>query len=82
LKDDARKLKLDTAAFDQCLDSGSQADVIKTQLSESAGLGVQSTPTFFVNGRVLAGASYDQLKEVIEQELVVAKVQPRKMASR
>lgn len=82
LKDDARKLNLDTAAFDKCLDSGSQAAAIKTQLSESADLGVQATPTFFINGRMVSGTNYDQLKEVIDQELVVAKHQPRQTASR
>src|SRR6185437_7321350 len=46
LKQDARKLNLDTATFDQCLDSGAQADAVKVQADEAQKLGLQGTPVF------------------------------------
>ncbi|MGP8247413.1 MAG: thioredoxin domain-containing protein [Bryobacteraceae bacterium] len=70
LKNDARQLKLDTAAFDTCLDSGQMAGAVKTDASEATDLGIQGTPTFFVNGRSVSGApSYEGLRAVINEEL-------------
>jgi protein-disulfide isomerase len=73
LKDHARALKLDGAAFDKCLDSGQQSDLVKTQLMEAQGLGLPGTPGFFVNGRFLTGSvSYEMLRQVVEEELRAA----------
>ncbi len=72
LKTHAQKLNLDTAAFNKCLDSGSQANILKTQLAEEQELGVAGTPHFFVNGRTLGNASYEQLKATIDEELAAA----------
>lgn len=84
LKSDAQKLNLDKAAFNSCLDSGSQAAVVKTQSDEAAQLGLQGTPSFFINGRFMSGAaSYEQLKDAIEQELATSsKQQLKQTASR
>ncbi|MBV9032931.1 MAG: thioredoxin domain-containing protein, partial [Acidobacteriaceae bacterium] len=83
LKENARKLNLDTAAFDKCLDSGSQAKAVQSQIAESTDLGIQGTPSFFINGRFIGGvATYEQLRDVIEQELAIAAKQPRQTASR
>jgi len=50
LKKFAADLKLDTAQFNQCLDSGKYTAKVK-QSSDAAGqLGVSSTPTVFLNG--------------------------------
>jgi len=82
LKQDAHKLNLDTAAFDKCLDSGAEANVVKSQITESQNLGIPGTPAFFINGRFLSGVpTHEQLKEVIDQELAIAK-QSRETASR
>ena len=73
LKQDARKLNLDTAAFDKCLDSGEQATAVRAQLGEAEKLGLSGTPSFFINGRFLSGAvDYPTLRTVVEQELAVA----------
>ena len=73
LKQDARKLNLDGAAFDQCLDSGAQAGAVKAQLAEAEKLGLSGTPAFFINGRFLSGAvDYATLQSVVEQELATA----------
>lgn len=70
LKDDARLLQLDGTSFDKCLDSGDQSSVVKAQLAEGQSLGLQGTPSFFINGRFFSGTlSYEQLAAVIEDEL-------------
>lgn len=70
LKSFARDLKLDTAAFDKCLDSGATAQTVKAQLDEAQALGLQGTPTLFINGRYISGAlSHDALRAIVEEEL-------------
>lgn len=70
LKDGAGKLGLDRAAFDQCLDSGKHEAVIKTAFASGEKLGVNSTPTIYINGRPLIGAQpYEVFKQVIDEEL-------------
>jgi protein-disulfide isomerase len=70
LKDYARSLKLDGAAFDKCLDSDAKAEIVKNTLNEAQVMGVQGTPSFFVNGRFISGAAtYEKLKELIDEEI-------------
>lgn len=69
LKGLARELKLDGSAFDKCVDSGEKADAVKAHLAEAQALGLQGTPTFFVNGRLFSGTSYDALRAIIDEEL-------------
>ena len=85
LKEYARDLKLDTAAFDQCLDSGARSELVASQLSEAQALGLNGTPSFFINGRATVGnLTVEQLREVIDEELrlVQGKPDPRTTASR
>jgi len=82
LKEHARGLHLDAAAFDKCLDSGAQAQLVKDQLTEASGLGLQGTPSFFINGRFISGIqTYEKLKEIVEEELGVS-AERQKTASR
>lgn len=70
LKQEARALKLDTALFDQCLDSGQQAATVKKDVQEGQRLGLTGTPSFFVNGHFMSGAiGYTKLRETVLQEL-------------
>lgn len=70
LKEAARTLKLDGDAFDKCLDSGEKAEFIKENLKEGLKYQLQGTPSFFINGRFFnGGMSYEQLKQVIDEEL-------------
>ena len=70
LKQSARTLKLDAAAFDKCLDSSAMAEPIKTKIGEAQDLGIQGTPTLFINGRYFNGAlGYEQLRDVLNEEL-------------
>ena len=70
LKATARDLKLDVEKFNKCLDSGEQAEAVRLHASEAQSLGLQGTPSFFVNGRAVNGAlSYESLRAMIEEEL-------------
>jgi protein-disulfide isomerase len=70
LKQTARSLGLDGAAFDQCLDSGKHAAHVREDYQLGEKMGVNSTPTIYVNGRPLVGAQpFDAFKQVIDEEL-------------
>jgi protein-disulfide isomerase len=72
----AADLKLDTTAFNQCLDSGKYAGQVSQETSAAQSLGVRATPTFLVNGRPVQGAlPIEQFRQLIEEER--AKVSPR-----
>ena len=66
----AASLKLDTARFDQCLDSGKEAATVGHDVEQGKSLGVEGTPSFFVNGYFLSGAGqYDTLRDLVERQL-------------
>jgi protein-disulfide isomerase len=70
LKAGAGQLGLETAAFDKCLDSGERAEAVKSSQDEAQKLGLQGTPSFFLNGRFFSGSgSYDQMRQMLEDEL-------------
>ncbi|HTS01229.1 MAG TPA: thioredoxin domain-containing protein [Thermoanaerobaculia bacterium] len=70
LKAHARALGLDGPAFDRCLDSGRYAPAVSASRALGESLGLNSTPTFFVNGRTLTGVQpFERFREVIEYEL-------------
>ena len=56
LKVIARQLGLNMASFEQCLTSGKKESVIQKDMDDARQYGVQGTPTFFVNGRIVVGA--------------------------
>ncbi len=70
LKQHATTLGLDQATFTQCLDSGKFADAVKADMEQGTKLGINSTPTLYVNGRPVIGAQpYEYFVSVIEEEL-------------
>ena len=70
LKKYAADLKLDTAAFNKCLDSGEKAAQVKADMEAGQKVGVNGTPAFFVNGVLLSGAvPFEEFKAVIDAEL-------------
>ena len=70
LKDTAKKLGLNQATFDSCLDSGSKTSLVQSDFDDGTEVGVDGTPKFFINGRVLSGAvPFAQFKTVIDEEL-------------
>jgi protein-disulfide isomerase len=52
----ADQVGLDRAAFLACLDSDAPRQAIARDIAEATRLKIESTPTFYLNGRVLAGA--------------------------
>ncbi len=70
LKGHARDLKLDGDKFDKCLDSGEKAKLVETNKKAGEEAGVNGTPAFFVNGRMIAGAQpFESFKAAIDAEL-------------
>ncbi len=70
LKAQARALKLDSADFDKCLDSGEEAAAVEKDRKEGTRLGISGTPSFFINGHFLSGAlDYATLRQIVEQQL-------------
>ena len=69
LKKFAADLKLDTAKFNACVDSGKYAAVVENETATVQAMGVTSTPAFLVNGQPLVGAQpFDQFRQIIESE--------------
>jgi protein-disulfide isomerase len=61
---------LDTNKFDACLDSGKYAAKVKSETNQGIALGVQATPTFFVNGQKIEGLlSQDQFAALFDSLL-------------
>lgn len=66
----AQSLGLNTGDFTACVDGGKYVDQVAADTKAASDLGVNSTPTTFVNGRLVRGAvPYGQFKQVIEEEL-------------
>jgi protein-disulfide isomerase len=53
LKKYATDLGLDAAKFNPCLDNDSTKSIIDKDIAEAQNLGIQGTPTFLINGRLL-----------------------------
>ncbi|MFI5394454.1 MAG: thioredoxin domain-containing protein [Candidatus Binatia bacterium] len=61
---------LDVTAFDACFDNKAALDAVKSDETEAEALGVNSTPTFFINGQKLEGAvPFENFKAVLDQAL-------------
>lgn len=74
LKTYAKDLGLDAGKFDKCLDSGEKAAVVAGHRQAGEEAGVNGTPAFFVNGRLLSGAQpLDEFKKLIDRELQAKK---------
>ncbi len=72
LKAQARALKLDSEQFDKCLDSGEEAADVDHDRKEGNRLGINGTPSFFINGHFMSGAlDYATLRQAIEQQLAL-----------
>ncbi|HUX35807.1 MAG TPA: DsbA family protein [Candidatus Paceibacterota bacterium] len=69
----AKNVGLDVAKFTSCYDSGKYADMVTKGTQDAAALGVNSTPTFFVNGQMVNGAlPYSQFQTIIDNALKAA----------
>jgi protein-disulfide isomerase len=70
LKQQATNVGLDRGRFDQCVDSGAKAQVVREDIEDGRRYGVTGTPTFFINGEKLVGArSLDGFRQIIDDKL-------------
>jgi len=70
LKKYAGELKLDTDKFNACLDSGQYAQEVADDMKDGQDAGVNSTPSFFINGQPLSGAvPYERFQEIVDAAL-------------
>ena len=69
LLDYAQQLGLDRAAFLACLDSDAPRQAVARDVAEGMRLGIESTPTLFLNSRTITGAPRtEQLSYAIQLE--------------
>ncbi len=67
LKEFATRLKLDANTFNSCLDSDKYQTQVTQEKNEGIALGVQATPTFFINGKKYEGViPAAQLTQIID----------------
>jgi len=70
LKASAAALGMDANRFNACFDSHKYKDRVDADMRAGNEAGVNGTPAFFINGRMLSGAQpYDEFKRVIDEEL-------------
>lgn len=73
LKKYAADLKLNTATFNSCLDSGKMTAEVEKDAQEGMSYGVTGTPAFFINGRLVSGAQeFSAFEAIIDEELAKA----------
>lgn len=66
----AAELGLDMATLNDCLTNHRYNDSVQGDVDFASNLGIQSTPTFFINGLAVVGAQpLDLFKRVIDKEL-------------
>jgi len=73
LKGYASDLGLDTATFDDCLDTGKHTAEVQKDSQDGGAYGVGGTPSFFINGQLVVGAQpFANFKAVIDAALAEA----------
>jgi len=65
LKKFAADLQLDTAKFDQCLDSGKYTAKIRQSNDAAAQVGINSTPSVVINGVLIPGQALGSLDSIL-----------------
>jgi protein-disulfide isomerase len=70
IQNHAVAIGLNMDSFNQCLSSHKYQAEVEADFTYAANLGVQSTPTFFVNGLAVVGAQpYSVFSSIVEKEL-------------
>jgi protein-disulfide isomerase len=66
----AKKLNLDADKFEKDMNSSEAQTYVASSQNQAISAGINSTPTFFVNGRkILNPKNYDDFKKIIQDEL-------------
>lgn len=69
----AQEVGLSMDEFERCSSRNEMQSQVQAQYSEGLDLGVNSTPTFFVNGQMILGAQpFSEFQSAIEQQLGAA----------
>jgi protein-disulfide isomerase len=72
----ASAASLDTEAFKACMSSQEAKSAVEANHADGAAIGVNSTPTVFVNGRMLVTADKTLLEQYIKYDLAHPPAQP------
>jgi protein-disulfide isomerase len=73
----AERLGLDMSRYDTCMDTQKYVAHIQAHRQAAQRYRVQSTPSFVIGGRVIAGSlPYDEFKRYVEQAATAAGVTP------
>jgi predicted DsbA family dithiol-disulfide isomerase len=79
MKEVAPSLGLDAGELETCVLGHRYSDEVAEQMGQAEELGVNSTPTFFVNGRKMSERSYEAFSRLIDEELkILQREKPRK----
>jgi protein-disulfide isomerase len=66
----AQEVGLNLSTFNSCLKSGSYDKEISLDFQDGVRMGVNGTPAFFINGRLISGSQpYEAFQQVIDEEL-------------
>lgn len=63
---------VDLGRYDACMESGKFAGRIQASFDEGQQVGVNSTPTFMIAGRLYPGLSSDQLRRIVDSMAPIA----------
>ncbi|MGD0483865.1 MAG: DsbA family protein [Gemmatimonadales bacterium] len=77
IRDYASQLGLDMSRFDACVETAHAKPAVDADYAEGERLGVNATPTFFVNGREWPGVlNYDQIQAIVDSLAPVGGAKP------
>lgn len=68
-KEFAKKSDLNEDEFNKCLSSKTIAEKVEAEINEGRGVGVNSTPTFIVDGLIIPGADMKRVRNEINSRL-------------
>lgn len=69
LEEIASSVDLDMAQFNQCMDENTYEDEVAQSDQEAFEQNIRSTPSFLINGQLVTGGNYSELREAIDAAL-------------
>lgn len=72
LRDWAKQMSLDVELFDRCVRSGIKKDTILADYAAGEGAGVNSTPTYFINGTKTSANTLEAISAAVDAALAQA----------
>lgn len=69
----AEKIGLDMEKYKKDVNSDETIKIVSDSENSAISLGINSTPTFFLNGKQIQPRGYDEFKKLVEGELKMAK---------